>query len=237
MDASGVPIRVIGTSQDITESRRAERALKASINEKTVLLREVHHRVKNNLQIVSSLLNIGNTDSTTDGSDRRTLSSVNQRVRAMALVHEHLYQTEDLAVVDARVYLGDLVHQLFQGMPLSEGVIEPVMNFESTPIPMDLAFPCGLIVNELVSNAIAHAFPRGRSGRIRTEMTLEEDQFFRLTVADDGVGLPNGVDAFRSDSFGLELVRALVGQMHGTLDIESASGTEFVITFPVREVP
>ena len=154
----------------------------------------------------------------------------------MALVHEHLYQKEDLAFIDLRVYLRDLVHQLFQGMPASEAVIEPVMDVESTPIPVDFAFPCGLIVNELVSNAIAHAFPRRRSGRIRTEMTLEEDRFFRLTVADDGVGLPNGVDAFRSDSFGLELVRALVGQMHGTLDIESASGTEFVITFPLREV-
>ena len=236
VDASGVPARIVGATRDVTESRQMEEALKASLAEKTVLLREVHHRVKNNLQIVSSLLHVTPTNPATDGAVRGVLSSVEQRVQAMALVHEHLYQKEDLAVIDVGLYLRDLVDHLFQGMPVSEGAIESVVDIESTPIPVDLAFPCGLIVNELVSNAMAHAFPGGASGHIRVTMGLEEERLFRLTVADDGVGLPTDLGASRSDTFGLELVRTLVDQIDGVLDVESGGGTEFVVTFPIREV-
>jgi len=227
-DGEGRPQGVISLGLDVTERLRDEALIKASLEEKEVLLREVHHRVKNNLQIVSTLLSLQGAQAS-DGSERAILRESQGRVRSMSLVHEKLYETPNLARVDFGAYVNDLVDQLFRVYGVDRDRVKPVVSVSGIDFPMDSAIHCGLIVNELVTNSLKYAFPEGRSGEVRISCGQEER--WSLAVEDDGVGLPEGIDYRATETLGLMLVVTLVSQMRGEIRQDPGPGTRFTITF------
>ena len=243
--ARGVPVRneqgeIInwaGINLDISRIKQAEEQIKASLAEKEVLLKEVHHRVKNNLQVISSLISL-QADSLADEQLQGVLGDVRDRVRTMALVHEKLYQTEDLARLDFAEYALSLLNYLWSAHSAANGNVRLNMSLAPLILPVEMAVPCGLILNELASNAIKHAFPDGRGGEVT--VTLEHDPATGavcLRVRDNGVGLPADLDWRQSTSLGLRLVQMLARQMRGTVQTGPGPGTEFQINFNVKGIP
>ena len=220
---------------DITARCAAEAQVKAALAEKEVLLREIHHRVKNNLQIIISLINLQG-DSLADDHLNTVFNQVRNRIFTMALVHEQLYQTSDLARLNFADYAARLLRYLWEvcGPPAAvrlELAIAPVL------LPPDTAVHCGLILNELVSNALTHGFSAGRTGTLLVGLEQTTPASLTLRVRDDGVGLPAGLDWRNTKSLGLHLVQLLTSQMHGTVDIGPGPGTEFRVAFPKPEGP
>lgn len=229
--ADGRPLRLLGTHTDISARKLAEAALRDSLHEKEALLREVHHRVKNNLQIISSLLRLEAA-----GLDhpltRAVLQDMQHRIRSMALLHETLYLADNLARVPLRPYLERLCAQLFRSIAPQPGTVQ--LHLDIAPVWLDpaQAIPCGLLVNELVSNSLKHAFPPGASGEVRVELQpLHPRPELRLSVRDTGVGLPATFDPSHLRSLGLQLVTDLTRQLEGTLAIEPGPGACITITF------
>jgi PAS domain S-box-containing protein len=215
---------------DITESKRIEVQLRDSLAEKELLLKEVHHRVKNNLQVISTLLDL-QADTIHDDVLQKSLKDCQDRIKAMALIHEKLYESSDLARIDFWEYIEGLVGHL-----LSSYVDDPqriVMKVDVGDIQMgiDRAIPYGLIINELVSNAIKHAFPNGRSGEIAISLRADDGGGLTLTVADNGVGLPPGLDFRNTETLGLQLLNLLTKQLRGELSILNDGGAAFIIRF------
>lgn len=224
----------IATFVDITEAKRAEEILEIALAEKIVLLKEVHHRVKNNLQIISSLLDL-QADSIHDERSRCNLLESQNRVRTMALVHERLYMSKDFTTIDLGEYIRDLAQYLFQSYASNGSQISLRLDAKEMSMDIDRAIPCGLIINELVSNALKHAFPGQRHGEIVIRCNDDERGRITLVVADTGVGLPAGLDFRDIPSMGLQLVDLLVKQLRGSMNIDSRqNGTEFLIQFPAR---
>lgn len=216
--------------RDITERKREEEKIRASLREKEILLKEIHHRVKNNLQIISSLLNLQSAHI----FDPRALEVFKEgqgRVRSMALIHEKLYQSEDLARVDFSEYISNLAAYLFRSYEVHAGAVRLSVEAEDVLLGVDTAIPCGLIINELVSNSLKHAFPDGGGGSINIRLRPAGAERLRLTVADDGVGLPEGFDVRRTGSLGLQLVNTLARQLGGEVEVGGGAGAEFSITF------
>ena len=220
----------VAVLRDITERKRAEAQLRASLQQKEVLLKEVHHRVKNNLQIISSLLYLQSFNADNPASSSMFQESQN-RVRSMALVHEQLYQSQDLAWIDFAGYASRLVTWLFQSFGADPNLIDLKVHVDRVHLNIDQAIPCGLIINELVSNSLKHAFPGGSRGQVRVECHADDGQVM-LSVADNGVGLPAQVDMRNPASLGLRLVHKLVQQLDGTLQLDGHGGTAFAISFP-----
>ncbi len=221
---------VISIIRDTTERRRAEEQIKASLREKEVLLKEIHHRVKNNLQVTSSLLKLQSAY-IEDPRARALFQESQNRIRSMALVHEKLYQSRDLSRIDFGDYAGSLAGLLLRSFGMARR-IELAVRAERVFLPIDSAVPCGLILNELLSNCLEHAFPDGRPGMVVIEVALATDGRHLLAVSDDGVGLPAGFTLDRLDSLGLQLVQTLVDQLHGTLELRRERGTSFRIRWP-----
>jgi PAS domain S-box-containing protein len=216
--------------RDITERKRAEERIKASLKEKEVLLQEIHHRVKNNLQIVSSLLYLQAARTKHPGAVSALTESRN-RVRSMALIHERLYQSPNLASVDMGEYTRNLVSDLQHSHRTADSAVRLTLNIGDIPLCINEAIPCGLIINELVSNALKHAFPEGRTGEVTIQLTRGDDDTFILLVSDNGVGFPEYVDFRNSPSLGLTLINSLVEQLGGTIQLDRRDGTAFTITF------
>jgi PAS domain S-box-containing protein len=218
---------------DITERKQAEAALRDSLAEKTTLLQEVHHRVKNNLQIISSLLNL-QADQVQDAAVLELLAVTRNRVGAMALLHENLYQSESLARLNLPEYVKSLcAHLLRAAGPIRARVqLECHVEPGTISLELDQAVPCGLLLNELVTNALKHAFPGERCGCIRVTLERATPQTVGLTVADDGVGLSVTLDPRATSSLGLQLVSLLTQQLHGTVNFERGQGTAVHILFP-----
>jgi PAS domain S-box-containing protein len=208
--------------------------LQKSVADKEVLLREVHHRVKNNLQVISSLLEL-QADYTGDQSFAEILCQSQKRIRSMALVHERLYRSQDLASVDFGDYVENLADHLLQSHPAGPSVRFDLKAVGDVHLPVDLAVPCGLLLNELISNALKHAFQGKEGGTIRIKLRLTEGDRVMLNLADDGVGLPDGVDFRSTGTFGLKLVAMLVKQLGGTVQIGRAAGTAFDFVFPLTK--
>ncbi len=226
--------RVAVLFNDITERKRTERLLQASLQEKETLLKEIHHRVKNNLQVISSLVNL-QSEAIDDPGLWGYLRDIRDRVRSMALVHEKLYQSEDLACVPFDSYVGSLLNYLGRAYTTSGTAVRLTMDLQPVRLSVEKAVPCGLILNELFTNAFKHAF-RGRSqGEITTVLHTDADGTIRLRVGDDGVGLPPGLDWRRSRSLGLRLVQMLAGQLNATLELDRDGGTAFEISFRLPE--
>jgi PAS domain S-box-containing protein len=235
LDAAGSFVGALTVWMDITERKRAEEQLKVSLLEKEVLLKEIHHRVKNNLQVVHSLLNL-QSNQISDAASLEVLRDSQNRVRSMALVHETLYRSPDLAQVDFAEYVSNLAAQLAQSYRIeATGSQLSVQASSEVRLGIDIALPCGLIINELVSNALKHAFPVGRTGTVTVRLARRSAEAVAMTVADDGIGLPPGFDHTQTESLGLQLVGQLVRQIRGCLTVQHDGGTQFTIEFQAHE--
>jgi PAS domain S-box-containing protein len=225
----GKVVGIVGVMRDITERKQAEEQIKASLKEKEVLLKEIHHRVKNNLQVISSLLYL-QSKNIKDKQTIKMFRDSESRVRSMSLVHERLYQSQDLARVDFAEYMRSLANHLFRSYGINTNVIQLKINSDDVFLGVDTAIPCGLIINELVSNSLKHAFPDGREGEVCIELRADDGQL-TLMVSDNGVGFPQDLDFRDTGSLGLQLVNTLVEQIEGTIELDRSSGTAFRIAF------
>jgi PAS domain S-box-containing protein len=219
------------TALDITERKRAEQALRSSLEEKEALLKEVHHRVKNNLQIVSSLLNLGGRRLSHPGV-AEFLRDIQSRVRAMALLHETLYASDNLARINFARYVDTLCAQIARSYASDVRNIVLQQQVADIDLDLDRAIPVGLIINELVSNALKHAFLNRPGGEITVRLQASDAQSYRLSVTDNGVGFPPDAIPKNTSALGLRLVRSLISQLDGELRIENNGGTTFHIVFP-----
>jgi len=208
----------------------AEEQLKASLQEKEVLLKEIHHRVKNNLQIISSLLNL-QSEYIQDKQYLELFKISQNRIKSMALIHEKLYQSKDLARIEFAEYIQDLVNSLFGSYKVNSDTITLKIDVEQVFLGLDAAIPCGLILNELVLNSLKHAFPTGNSGEINIQFYLNNENKFNLIISDNGIGFPQDFDFINAESLGLQLVNALTNQLEGTIELNGRVGVEFKITF------
>ncbi|MBN1814580.1 MAG: PAS domain S-box protein [Anaerolineae bacterium] len=229
-DEHGVEQGIVCVGHDLTNRKQTEEQLKTTLLEKEALLMEVHHRVKNNLQVISSLLKF-QSEYITDSRVFQMFNESQGRIKSIALVHEKLYRSPDLARIDSGEYIRDLVAQLFRLHQARSSTAVLEMSIDDVPLDLDMAIPCGLIINELISNALKHAFPEDGGGRICVGLHLQDD-WLVLTVSDTGVGLPDDLDYQSAQSLGLQLVDTLVEQLDGTIEVDSGrEGTTFQITF------
>jgi len=225
LDESGSMIGYLGMAIEITERVRAQDSLRNSLEEKELLLKEVHHRVKNNMQVISSLLNL-QSNCTNDTQVRTLFADSQHRINSMALIHEKLYQSRDLARIDFGQYLRELVENLGAVHEETAREVSVQVKADDLQLGIDTAIPCGLIVNELVSNAFKHGFPTGGRGSVFVNMRRDGDML-RLSVRDTGRGLPEQVNFNHANSLGMKLVFTLVRQLRGQIDWESNGGTTF----------
>lgn len=215
---------------DITKRKRAEQQLKTSLEEKEVLLREIHHRVKNNLQIIVSLLSL-QSEYVQDKQAVELFRESQFRVKSMALLHERLYETEDLAHINFSDYIRDLTNELLCSYGSDAMNIKLKINVKDVFPSVDVAVPCALIINELVSNCLKHAFPKGRAGEIRIEFDSDKQDNYTLLISDDGVGFAKDVDFPDGRTLGLQLVSTLAEQLQGSVVLDKSAGTSFKISF------
>jgi two-component sensor histidine kinase len=218
-----------GTSQDVTARVVAEEAVRQSLQEKETLLREIHHRVKNNLQIIASLLHF-QSKRVRDPADVAAFTDGRNRLRAMILVHEKLYQSKDLSNIEFGSYLRSLVNDLHQSYSAEGRRLQMDVAADQVALPVQIAAPCGMIVCELLTNAFKYAFPGGEVGRVAVSLSAADGKL-RLCVQDNGVGLPATFDPQRASSFGWQLIRNLAAQISGTIQIDRSSGTRVIIDF------
>jgi len=233
-NAQGEVTGIGGVATDVTDYKNALNELRQSVREKESLLKEIHHRVKNNLQIVSSLLRLQSGRVATADA-RAALLDMEVRIHSMALIHEHLYRSDNLAAVDMATYLRQLCYQLLGTLVLTPSSVQLHLDLSHVVLEIDQAIPCGLLVNELVSNAFKHAFPHGRSGNLWVVLEpLPDGAGWHLRVADDGVGLPPGLDLGQTSSLGLKLVSDLSRQLGASLSLGSGPGAVFELRCPRR---
>ena len=227
---------------EMDERERIENKLKKSLEEKEILLKEIHHRVKNNLQIISSLLNL-QSRYINDEEMLDIYKESQNRVKSMAIIHEKLYQSEDLARIDFGDYVRSLVLDLFNSYGVDKSSTELDIKIEDILLDINTAIPCGLIVNELVTNSIKHGFPSNRSlvtdessevNKIAVSI-IKEDNFYNMSVYDNGIGFPKDLDFQNTDSLGMQLVISLTSQLRGTVELERDNGTLFRIIFKELE--
>jgi len=210
--------------------KKAEDQIKASLQEKDVLLKEIHHRVKNNMQVISSLLNLQSRH-VADPFVLDMFRESQRRIRSMALIHERLYQSSDLSRVEFSQYIRNLAIHLFHSYQVDSSRVRLAMDAEEVFLNINTAIPCGLIVNELISNALKHAFPNGRNGEVAIELHQIEGDRYRIRVRDNGVGFPEGLDFQQTGTLGMQIISTLVNQIDGRLDYQSQDGTSFILEF------
>ncbi len=222
--------------RDISERRRTEQLVLDSLKEKEVLLKEIHHRVKNNLAVISSLFSL-QSNNLDDTQMKAILRQSQDRVRSMALVHETLY-SHNLAEVDFAEYVTGLSAQLVSSYSLSAGQVQLVTALEPILLSIDMAVPCGLILNELITNALKHGLRDGRQGRLLVALRRAAPGHFELEVSDNGCGLPSGFDLSSGTSLGKRLIRSLVKQVDGRVQFAPAEpGTRVLLTLPLPQKP
>lgn len=215
--------------RDITARKMADNLILRSLHEKEVLLKEVHHRVKNNLQVIYSLLSL-QSKRIADPATRLMFDESMNRVCSMTLIHERLYHSTDLTNIDFKGYLQSLVHAISANYRCPN--VSCTVEMESLFLDVNAGIPCGLIANELITNSFKHAFCDGREGTITVGIRKNRHGEHVLTVRDNGIGCPPGLDFSNTASLGLQLVNGLAAQLHGTVGLITANGSEFSITFP-----
>jgi|GEM_PF-736763 len=233
-DSWGNIYRVTGVAEDITHRKEAEEEIRDSLREKEVLLREIHHRVKNNFQVISSLLDL-QINRINNDTAKSVLYRAQQRIRTMALVHERLYRSDDLSSIDFSEYIHALVRDLYQIYKTGRRVIAIDIDVEMPRMGINRAIPCGLIINEILSNSLIHAFPPSVKGKGSITIGMKKTNGSGvLSIRDNGVGLPRNINAGTTNTLGLKLVSQLVQmQLKGEMNISRGGGTEFTIRFPL----
>lgn len=222
---------------DITGRKVLESTLTAGLREREVLLQEIHHRVKNNLQIICSLMNM-QLRRASDAAFKDAMGECQRRVQAIALVHEQLYQSPDYSRVSFSTYVRTLAGNIFSALGISAARVELVVDIADVALAVDRAIPCGLVLNELVTNALKHAFPAGRAGTLRVTLRpVESGRQLELVVADDGVGIPQGFDLASSASLGVQLITTLAEQLAGQVTVTRSNGSVFRVTFDATQDP
>jgi len=222
---------IILTVQDITERIIADKQIQHSLKEKEILLREIHHRVKNNLQTISSLLDL-QAESIKDSAALEAFRSSQSRIRSMALIHERLYKSENLSRIKAQEYIKNLIDYLEATYDSQAGNVKLKTNVQNIQLNLDAAIPCGIIINELVSNSMKYAFPGEGAGTIEVSLLVSSADSISLSVKDDGIGIPADITVKNSPSLGLQLVYLLAKQINGTLITERENGTKVELIFP-----
>jgi PAS domain S-box-containing protein len=231
-NAKGVITGAQGTVEDTSEQKLAEEKLIASLHEKEVLLKEIHHRVKNNLQIISSLLSV-QAHYSEDERVSDVLGECRNRVKSMALIHENLYRSESLARVDFARYISDLTKSLVSSFGVDRRLIKLNLNLDQIFLSIDKGIPCGLIVNELVSNCLKHAFSGQRTGDVWVELHSLDNDNLLLIVKDNGIGFTKSLEPHKAKTLGLRLITDLIKQIKGDIQIDHSGGTEFKIVIPM----
>jgi len=221
---------ICGIARDITRRVELEKNLESSLREKEVLLREIHHRVKNNMQVISSLLNL-QAHYVNHPEFTSIIKECQNRIRSMALVHEHLYQSKNLASINFADYLNKLIIHLYNAHRVRQEKIALEFETEDLYLEIGLAIPLGLLASELISNSFKHAFPGERRGKVRVSLKPLSSSFYQLEVSDNGVGLPNELNLKESKTFGMQLVSLLSEQIEAKIDVERSGGTKFLVTF------
>lgn len=218
---------------ELAERKRMEEQIRRSLKEKDTLLREIHHRVKNNMAVVSSLLAL-QANNVRDCTVKSLLDESQQRIKSMALVHEKLYQTTDLSSINFKYYINSLMNEIISLYHINSDKITTEIRIEDIELDLESAVPCGLILNELLTNAFKHAFPDNRSGVLVVHF-VKADGSYRLTIKDNGVGLPEGFDYKETSTLGLKIVNVLARQLTGRLQIKTDNGTEAVVEFTAKK--
>lgn len=216
---------------DINERKRTEEQIKTSLKEKEVLLQEIHHRVKNNLQLISSLLKL-QSRYIKEKHDVEMFKESQNLIKSLALIHERLYQSKDLANIDFKGYIENLVNSLFRSYGIDRDKIALTIDVKDVLLGVDAAIPCGLIINELVSNSLKYAFPEGKEGEIKLSFHPTDENEIELVFSDNGVGMPEDLDFRNTESLGLHLVTILAeDQLQGKIELNRTEGTKFQIKF------
>jgi two-component sensor histidine kinase len=218
--------------RELTKRDLIESDLKKSLNEKKVLLNEVHHRVKNNLNSIISLLYLENLKAKSQDS-KEIIETLSGRIYSMALVHEHLYKSEDFKEISLKDYIPGLAAYIKRMYPLMEKRIDVSCNVDDTLLDITKAIPLGILLNEIINNSFKHAFPFTAAGTISIEVRMDNNMC-RLTIGDDGIGISDKPENPSAGSHGLELIRLLVNQLSGEINSVSASGLKYCIVFPVN---
>jgi PAS domain S-box-containing protein len=229
-DSNDNPNYFVAVFEDITERKEYERQLEESIKEKEVLLKEVHHRVKNNMQVISSILNL-QSSYISDENALAILRESQDRIKSMSFVHESLYQSKTLSEVNFAEYIQNITRNLYHSYGRPEGGIDLEFELENLYLNLDTSIPCGLIINEIVSNSLKYAFHGREKGKIKIEFSKLSDGRLKLIVSDDGIGLAEDFDIENAESLGLQLVTTLITQVSGELEIDVSRGTKFNIVF------
>ena len=216
-------------ASDITELKKYENEIQDSLHEKEILLQEIHHRVKNNMQIISSLLSI-QTRYVDDEESINVLKESQNRVKSLAMIHEKLYKSKNFNKIYLLDYIESLVWDLFYSYGIEKGRIKPILDIDDIKLNIETSVPCGLIITELVSNCLKYAFPDQSEGELKVSLKTIDD-FYELTICDNGVGIPEDIDFFNTDSLGLQLVNSLTDQIDGKIEFDRSNGTKFTIIF------
>jgi PAS domain S-box-containing protein len=224
----GEPV-ILAVTRDITQRKKYEKELKSSLKQKEALLREVHHRVNNNLQIITSLLNL-QSSKLEDGKSRDILMTSQSRIKSMAMIHDKLYKSQDLDSINIKNYLKEYISDIFSLYEVDKNIINYQMDVEDLNLGIDTAIPLGLVINELLINIIKYAFPKGQKGNINIEFNLKDD-IYTLIIEDDGVGLPENINPNNTETLGLQMANSLISQLEGTMEFSKDNGTKFKVIF------
>jgi len=223
-------IGILGTNIDITDYKETQKKLLNALRDKNVLLKEIHHRVKNNLQVIISILNM-QEGYLKNSDDRDIIVDTKNRISSMALIHEQLYESTHYSRIDIEEFIRTLLHHLFYSFEIDNSRIRTLIDIEDFKIDINRGIPLGLLINELVSNSIRHGFPGGREGEIFIQLKKKDRRRHFLTVRDNGIGVGVNFDLKKKTTLGLELVEALVEQLKGEISFSTESGFEAQVIF------
>lgn len=229
-DKAGKMLKLLCIVEDVTDKIRAQQQVQGSLKEKEALLEEVNHRVKNNMQVVYSLLNI-QSNKIKDPEALELITESKNQIKSMLTIHEHLYQSRDLSGIDLKKYISELVDNLYQVYNIDPARISADLDINCPPLSVDKAIPCSLIVNELVSNSFRHGFDGNEKGRISIKI-YKKGINYEMEISDNGRGFPEEPDLNKPDSLGLELVNTLTRQLNGQVNIFNAKGVKARVSFP-----
>jgi len=229
-DDNGNLLGSIHIAHDITHRKEMEEKLEKTLEEKNTLMKEIYHRVKNNLMVISSLLSL-QSSYITDKDTQEIFKESQYRIKSMALVHEKLYSSADLKNINFTEYLENLSKDLYHAYTHDKNLVKLILDVEEVTLDVETSISLGLILNELLSNSLKHAFPNGKSGEILVELHKKEDGRLKLSVSDNGIGFPENLNYKNTDTLGMGIVNTLTDQIEGEINLECRNGTKFIIHF------